>query len=243
MRQFTLVMAYYDNPRMLAHQLCAIRDLPQDVQDHLHVRIVDDGSPTSPARYVCEGIRTRATGFPDGFVTFELWRMERDIRWNQDACRNVGVRQAQTRWLLLTDMDHVVPLETWLRLMAGKLDTAKAYRFGRVTAPKLEPYKVHPNSWAMTRETYWHAGGYDERLAGHYGTDGDFKVRVERVATREELPDVIVRYPREVIPDASTTTLTRKSDEDRRWITDAVKLRDRRGDAPLHFQTPCVRVL
>ncbi len=66
--------------------------------------------------------------------------------------------------------------------MFGDLNRAHAYTFARVNAPALDPYKPHPNSWAMTRDLFWYAGGYDEALAGNYGTDGDFKVRVNRVA-------------------------------------------------------------
>lgn len=244
MNLFTLVMAYYENGRMLNEQLRVMRELPDRIRTKLHVRIVDDGSPKHPARAFCEGIRASNYGFADGLASFELWRMQVDVRWNQDACRNWGVQHATTPWVLMTDMDHVVPAETWERLMFGQLDAAHAYTFTRVNAPKREPYKPHPNSWAMTRSLFWYAGGYDEALAGNYGTDGDFKVRVNRVGPIVPLDVPVIRYPREVIPDASTTTLERKSERDKENVTKLVKMR--RGDpkwCPLHFSFPCVRDL
>ena len=48
-------------------------------------------------------------------------------------------------------------------------------------------------------------GGYDEALCGIYGTDGPFRKKLRAQATIVHLEDVaIVRYSREVIPDAST---------------------------------------
>lgn len=238
MTPFTLVMAYYDNPGMLLAQMKRWHELPEDIRASLHVVIVDDGSPTRPAADVCLPAQTW------NLASFELWRMRVDVRWNQDACRNIGVRAARTPWVLLTDMDHAVPVETWRRLMNAKLKKAHVYRFGRVSMPDLAPYKHHPNSWAMTRTMYWQVGGYDEALAGNYGTDGDFLVRVRREAHLVELPEVLIRYPREVIPDASTTTLERKRPEDKEAVSRIIKARAGDPDwRPLHFSFPCERVL
>ena len=91
--------------------------------------------------------------------------------------------------------------------MTGKLDERKVYRFSRVDAPDMTPYKPHPNSWVFTRGMFNRIGGYDERLSGFYGTDGEFGKRVERATAKVVLLDeVLIRYPREVIADASTTT-------------------------------------
>lgn len=243
MRPFTLVMAYYDNPGMLEVQLQHIRELPPEIRSNLSMTVVDDGSPRWPAEDVCQGIRATNFGFYDGLALFQLYRMDVDIPWNQDACRNIGVKHARD-WVLLTDMDHVVPEATWRRLMWGDLERKRAYRFGRVSAPAMTPYKLHPNTWAMRAKVYWKAGGYDETLAGNYGTDGDFLRRVGQVAAIEELPEVVIRYPREVVPDASTTTLERKNPQQKAAIQQA--FRDRALDRswkPQHFRFPYVRVL
>jgi hypothetical protein len=236
---FTLVMAYYENPQMLWYQYMRWGKLRPDIARNLHVVIVDDGSPTKPAADVLRLYRGGQLG------SLQVWRMGVDVRWNQDACRNVGVREASTRWVLLTDMDHGVPQETWDRLMLGKLNKHTVYRFGRVTAPGLEPYKLHPNSWALTAKKYWAIGGYDEALAGNYGTDGDFLTRARgTVGEITELPEVLVRYPREVIPDASTTTLERKSLEDKLRVSNIIKARRAKPEwKPAHFTFPCERVL
>jgi hypothetical protein len=234
-------MAYYENRGMLREHANHWLRLPHDIANNLHVIVVDDGSPDEDAAPELEGFNTIPwTG--RGLASLQVWRMTQDIRWNQDACRNVGMREAPTRWRLMTDMDHLVPVETWRFLMTAKLSKHRAYRFGRVTAPRMDPYKPHPNSWALERDLYWSAGGYDEALAGLYGTDGDFKVRLSRVAEIHDLSAHIIRYPRDLIPDASTTTLERKSQGDSDQIKALIK---RRGKdwKPRHFSFDCRRVL
>lgn len=242
MTPFTLVMAYYENAGMLQEHRRQWLKLPRDIQQNLSVTLIDDGSPTAPAFDALEpGQWAELKCFLD---RVQLWRMGVDVRWNQDACRNIGVREAKTPWVLLTDMDHVVPAATWRELMTVKLNKHRAHRFGRVNAPALDPYKPHPNSWAMTRGMYWTIGGYDEALAGNYGTDGDFLVRTRRVADVADLAAVLVRYPREVIGDASTTTLERKRDIDKQNVNRLCRARAELPDwKPLHFSFPCERLL
>lgn len=242
MTHFTLVMAYYDNPGMLTHQIKVWLGMPKEIRQALHVIVVDDCSPRWPA--LAAATKFSVGGWADLIGSFELWRMKQDIPWNQDACRNLGVKHAPTPWLLLTDMDHVVPVATWRRLMTGKLDKHAVYRFGRVSAPDMAPYKLHPNSWALRAKTYWRCGGYDEALAGNYGTDGDFMVRLRRVAELKDLPEVLIRYPREVIPDASTTTLVRKSPEQKKVVSQLIAARSEIPNwSPRVFSFPCERVL
>lgn len=197
-------MAYYDNPTMLKRQLENIASYSRELKENMELIIIDDCSPLWPAQFELEpGIR------------MHLYRTCVDIPWNQDFCRNLGAMKAKTDWLLLTDIDHLVP-ESTMQALFKKNDLKKSlvYKFDRISAPDMQPYKPHPNSWLMTREMYWHIGGYDERFAGHYGTDGDFRDRINVYTDIIQLPFPIIRVGREVIPDASTTTLQRKKPED-----------------------------
>jgi glycosyltransferase involved in cell wall biosynthesis len=206
MNQITLVMAYYENPLMLDIQYDYMRDLSLDVIQNLSVVIVDDGSPRNPAEV---GIKW----FPIQ-PSLQIFRMGVDIRWNQDACRNIGVKHAETDWVLLTDMDHLVPNETWRECMNAKLDPACVYMFPRVSAPDMSPYKHHPNTWLMTRKLYDRVGGYDERFAGIYGTDGDFASRIREVAKIKWRENPVIRVPSTEVADAATTAYKRKTPED-----------------------------
>ena len=232
MTRITLVMPYYDNHQMLVEHYRLIGELPKEIKEQVEVVIVDDGSPTHPA------------GKADIGVPLQIFRIKVDIRWNQDAARNIGVRYARTQWVLLTDIDHIVPRGTWSSLVGKEWDPLKVYSFARVSAPDNEPYKPHPNSWFLTRTLFDKVGGYDERFAGYYGTDGDFKVRLlAQAAEWIQLKETLIRVPRHVIPDASTTRYERKEPGDRPNVDRLRHARDRIGDKIMRYRFPYVRIL
>jgi hypothetical protein len=236
MRPITFICAYYENPGMLLEQQCAWRAYPDYLKAQFHVIVTDDGSPTRPARpHVVE----------TGIASFRLYRTLVDVRWNWLFCRNLGVEMATTDWVLLTDIDHVLPASTLNALVTDRLDSEVVYRFSRVDAPNLTPYKPHPNSWFMTRAMFNRIGGYDERFSGYYGTDSEFRERVHGAARAVVLrTDALMRYPREVIADASTTTYGRKEPQDRENVT---RIRDERAKdrkwRPLRVTFPYERLI
>lgn len=216
MRDLTFICAYFENAGMLREQQRIWRDYPDEVKRHFHAIVVDDGSTQTPARAVFEAT---------GIASQRLYRATVHRRWDWLFCRNLGAEMASTDWLLLTDIDHVVPAETARALMKRALDPLSAYRFCRVDAPHPWPYalescklyKRHNDSWLLARSLFFHprVGGYDERLSGCYGSSSDFTGRVVTVASDIQLPEALIRYPREVIPDASTSpaVYTRKGDK------------------------------
>jgi hypothetical protein len=207
--KLSLIMAYFDNPSMLAKQFETLASYPFDIKRCIDYVVVDDCSPRWPAKDVPQ---------PAYLPRTSLFRIKEKVRWNQDAARNIGVHESKGDWLLLTDMDHLVPQSTMDVIFRMSLRAGVVYTFGRVSAPAMGWYKSHPNSWLMHRSMYEKVGGYDERLAGYYGTDGEFRNRLMKQSKLEELPVALIRVPREVIPDASTTIFERKSDHDRAQI-------------------------
>ncbi len=203
---------------MLAEQQAVWNAYPDALRRQLHVVVVDDCSP--------KGHRPSSKSVTvSGLGSFRLFRLLEKKRWNWLACRNLGAKVAQDGWLLLTDIDHVLPVETLERLLVGELHESNSYRFKRVTATTTWPYRLnectdykpHNDSWLLTRRMFFdpRIGGYDERLSGCYGTSGEFKDRVmAAVSAHVVLNEVLIRYPREVIPDASTPPeiYTRKND-------------------------------
>lgn len=249
-RELTMVLPHFQNLGMWAEQQRIWASYPAILRSRLHVIVVDDCSP--------DGLwPTPESVTVEGLASLRIYRLTEKKRWNWLGCRNLGAKEATTEWILLTDIDHGLPMETLQRLLSTKLDPHSAYRFRRVTATKPWPYamadctdyKMHNDSWFVTRDLFFHkrVGGYDERLSGCYGTSGEFKDRVMAATkTHVVLPDVLIRYPREVIADASTppSVYTRKGDPE----NDAEL--QRRKDAralegkwrPLHGLTPSVQV-
>jgi hypothetical protein len=225
MRALTLVLPHFCNLGMLAEHQVVWGDYQSELRAHLHVIVVDDCSPKGH-----QPVRKSLT--LESLASLRLYRLTEKARWNWLACRNLGVSEATTEWVLLTDIDHVLPEDTLRRILVGDLDPRNVYRLSRVDAPhpwpytlaECPPYKMHPNTWLMTRKMYDAIGGYDERLSGCYGTDGEFRDRVhDKAMAVVALPDVLIRYPREIIADASTTIYTRKNDP----VNDADLLRRR----------------
>lgn len=208
MKNLSIIMAYYDNPEMLDIQLDNIAQYPLEIRENIELIIIDDASPRWPAR-----INGKIYDFK-----ISLYRTLKDIPWNQDFCRNVGAYAANNEWLLFTDIDHLIPrrtIEALFNKTVFKDRKYNVYRFARISAPDMQPYKPHPNSWVIARDFYRDVlKGYDERFAGHYGTDGDFRDRINKFTDVIQLDIPLIRIGRETIPDASTTTLVRKKPED-----------------------------
>lgn len=256
MRDVTLVLPHFMNLGMLEEQQRIWADYPPELRSHLHVVVVDDCSP--------KGSRPEPEHFwIEGLGSIRCFRLRKKKRWNWLACRNLGAIKACTDWLLLTDIDHAVPVQTVERIINGDLREDHTYRFKRIVAPSPWPYDVtrcaswksHNDSWLLTRNLMlspleWEdvayrrgVGGYDERLSGCYGTSGEFKDRVCATARAiVELPEVLIRYPREVIPDASTPPALYNRKNDPANDADLAKRKRRRDQIlqwqPLHQQTP-----
>jgi len=207
-KRITIVVPYYEHPNFFRAQLGRWADWTASSRAFLRVIVVDDGSPAHPARDVVESM-----GWPDWL---RLFRIDVDVRWNWLAARNIGAHHATDRWLLLTDMDHVVPEATFQSIAWSVHDPDVVYAFGRRehTGEIIPP---HSASFLVARDLFWQIGGYDEALSGHYGTDGVFRREIGRYATICLLTDPLIRY--EYVDDASTIRYKRKQPEDARVRT------------------------
>ena len=201
--EIALVFAYYDNPSMLELQWKQIAGYSSAVRRRIEVIVVDDASPHSPAVSV-----PRPKSLPD----HQVYRISHDIPWNQDAARNIGAHEAGAPWLLLTDIDHVVPEETLRGLLDLNKDPAVFYTLGRTKFFTEDVCEPHPNSYVMTRDLYWAIGGHDEDYAGIYGKDYLFRKRALKKSREVHLSALrLARVGTTSIPDAGTTTITRRN--------------------------------
>lgn len=206
MRPITYIAPYYLNQDMLKAHLRTWERYPPEVLGKYLFIIVDDCSPTGPAAPVvvanaAENVRAR----------IQVYRVLVDIPWNQHGARNLGAKVAPDGWMLMTDMDHDLMAEDAAQLLDAPLSEQHFYYLRRIKAGRiLETERHHCNSFVTTRKAYWESGGYDEDFCGSYGGDGQFIAALSTVAKPATLATVsLVRYPRDVIADASTTTLER----------------------------------
>jgi hypothetical protein len=207
-KRVTIGWPYYENPNWLREQLLRVEKLPRNVKNRVSVSIADDGSPRHPAEPVIRSIKN--VGVP-----IRLFRIEQDVRWNWLAARNIIMRHVPDHeWVLLTDIDHVVPAPTLWDLQWRKHDPKVVYRFNRMEHDGT-PIHPHPNSFFINEEAFWKVGGYDEALSGHYGTDGDWRRRAAAKCEVRTLRIPLVRYEHQ--GDSSTlpeTGVLRKQPQD-----------------------------
>lgn len=217
-KHITLIYPYYNAPSMLRVHLKNWSLMLDDVKERMNVILVDDGSRKSPA---LDAVREEwGKKVPEWF---SLFRIIEDIPWNQHGARNLGAKHAHKGWMLISDIDHTISYNSLKWILDHDLDEKKYYTLRRMTAVpgknELEIMrdknglpKPHPNSFILTKGLYWKVGGYDEDYCGTYGGDGPFRRWLDRLATREHLNlPYLVRWPREVIPDASQSSEFREA--------------------------------
>jgi glycosyltransferase involved in cell wall biosynthesis len=195
-KSVTLVVPYYNAPIFLAEQITRWQTVPDELWPYLSLIVVDDGSRL-PAQTFSLPFRSR------------LFRIDVDVAWNWLAARNIGAHHADTPWLLLTDIDHVVPHDTLRACVFGQHSEQSIYGFSR-REHTGNVIHSHSASFLMARSLFWQIGGYDEALSGVYGTDGAFRKRCEQHAKFKILTDEIIRY--EFVHDSSVD-LPRKTPE------------------------------
>jgi Glycosyl transferase family 2 len=205
----TMIYPYYDNPNFLSRQLQDWRCWPEELRKYVRLIIVDDCSPDTAAISRVRSWLMLAGEQP--FAYMRIFRIEKDIRWNWLAARNIGAHFAEPGWLLLTDMDHVVTDHAIGWLVNGEHDPGIIYRFSRYEGEKV--IHPHPNSWFMTKKMFWKIGGYDERMSGFYGSDSYYRRRCAATAPIRIMSNVaLARY--EHCGDSSTIRYKRKQPED-----------------------------
>lgn len=220
MDRLTLVMAYYENGKMLERHFKEWQSYPKK---DFKIILVDDGSKKDPALN-----HIKETQFP-----LELYRINVDIPWNQNGARNLGMTHADG-WCLITDMDHLLSKKQFETLYSLDLDSDIHYVPGRKKI-NGEWYKRHPNSYVLTRTLYWKAGGYDESFSGYYGTDSTFRRQLISVSERIELQKkfYLTLFSRQDIKDASTRNYGRKGSEYQVGRNPELAERKRLGPPPI----------
>lgn len=201
MTHFTITIPYYESPEMLKTHLNFWGEYPWPLAGHFRAVVVDDASPRFPAKDVMKKLPL----FP-----VELYRIKQNIPWNHAGARNLALLNIPKGWVIITDMDHVFPIQSARELVRRNLDPNVVYypeRYQATDSRTKERIKPHIDSFIMTRDTFWKIGGFDESLAGYWnGPSMPFRKAVKRMCRTEELPGVyLLRYGGNMAPDASVS--------------------------------------
>lgn len=215
----TIIVPVYAQPLMLKKQIQIWRQYESEVLKRLRFIVVDDGSPDP----------IPADLFSDSRLNVRLYRVTIDVPWGRGGARNLGVSEADTKWVLNIDADHVLSPGSAEALLNIDVDPGCWYRFPRFRIGKADEtrrkdtipddceygrIKEHIDSHLMTRELFMRSP-YDEDYSGCLGGGSPFLKRMEEIAPVKVLPEEVCLhvYTRHVIPDASVITLSRDTTE------------------------------
>lgn len=207
-RLVTLAMAAYGQPLMLEVWFDTLRSYPYVVLSQMELIIVDDCG--EPAVEIPEDIQA--------LLPCQLFRVTKDIPWNQPGARNLALEHARTRLILFVDPDMVFPAGMMNKmLLAGlELEEHRVIRFQ--LRHRLGLFKGHidassPNTWFLHVEDFRRIGGYDEDYSGHKGWSDVQLLDIMRTVYKVRHDPALYAefYAAEEIPDAMVSTLDRNT--------------------------------
>lgn len=196
-------MAVYGQPLMMEKWFQTIRAYDDSVLDQLALVIVDDhGDPP-----VAIPVDIQA------MLETRIYRVTKQIPWNQMGARNLGVQESKTPWVLMMDPDMVLEPTVAKRLvnfLSRMRQGSLVKLLLRYTNDVLD--NSSPNVYLIHKSDFLKVGGYDEDYAGHKGwSDVQFLHTLKgfKMAFVKK-SDLWVRYyrPRD-IEDATVKSLDR----------------------------------
>lgn len=212
MIDLTIIMAIYGQPQMLTEQITTIRSYSFNLRSRLNLVIVDDcGTPPVDPDHaaflhtLCNSVK--------------LFRIEKDIPWNQMGARNLGM-QHSSGWCLMIDPDMVFDADIMARMVqaAEKMQRGQVAKYGlkHKSSGKLD--MSSPNTYLIHRDDFFAVGGYDESYAGHKGWSDVELLDVLRSCYKLQMrPDLFANfYSQKDIADAAVTTLDRSTKHNRK---------------------------
>jgi len=180
----TIGYLYYRDAKALAEKVEYWKTFDESLLAKTHFLVVDDGSP--PDEAAAPVVEAGAAG---SAARVTVVAIDQDLVWNIAGARNLIFAVAPTDVVLLMDMDYGVPsgLVAWALGQVPSVARScvvlggfpRDFRFEHERRASRHTGKRHPGVQLMSRRAYWHVGGNDEDLVGHYGhTDPTFHRKV-----------------------------------------------------------------
>jgi glycosyltransferase involved in cell wall biosynthesis len=181
--KLSIIISILNSQEILRRQLLWFQGMR--LPDNVEIIFLDDGS--DPPLHDC-GIKIN---------NFTLHATNDKRAWTVELARNLGARMAKGEYVLMTDIDYIIPrdaIESALTLKEDKMrfkrqfgvldengnftqdfDVLRSYGLleSRIAerGTRLPP---HPNNFVMRKETFWMLGGYREDLVEReYPNKGD----------------------------------------------------------------------
>ena len=224
LNELTIIFPFYRNVEMLKRQVEEWNKYPEGIK----VVCVDDGSPEPALPIINRNLWPVALRCDIDRV--QVYRIGIDVPWNRSGARNLGAHVATTEWIIHVDIDHILPADAAVDLLAFAPNPKRWYRFPRWRVGRADDTRkkdkipddqeygeIHPHvdSYLVRKEVYWDVGGYNEDYSGAIGGGNPFLRRLEAAQPVDMLPAPIRLevYTRDVIKDASDWSLPRDPSE------------------------------
>ena len=167
----TVNYTYYNNYKLLEEVVRFYEDAASD----LTFTIIDDGSQREPL------IRDM---IPDSWKAI---RVEQDHGWGNEICRNILMRETDTEWNALMDLDYVIDsIPDVEKLYNGFKDSKVCFQFERGRSVEYNDFRTEVDDGRMINSfivssTAWHQTyGYDMSFGYLYGYDHTFFDQLDR---------------------------------------------------------------
>jgi hypothetical protein len=187
----TLNITYYNEPHFLEWWYKIIKDIVDHHSLPITLQICDDGSKRSPA-----------VDFFDKnppLPYMKLFRVTEDIGFNSHGARNLLMKNTETAWNILSDIDRRYPIDTikkiYYRAEREALKKGNFYKFQYIKRPKSKK-DVSLNDYIIRKDDFWLSGGYDEEFVNIHWGDRIFFESLELFLTPNVLRDCFIQYVR-----------------------------------------------
>ena len=183
--KITIYFPYYNQPEALKFNLDYYSSFDEELKNKFNVLIVDDGSQRAQA------LRT-AKNYENA-LNLSLYKIHVDIPWNMGAANNIAFKDAETEWIIRTDIDWFCKEQRLRKILDTRLKDGVVYFFRGLRVKDKPPFEViegcksPPNIYILNKKKYWETGGYNEYLCGNYGDDFEFRPRLLEKAERKLL--------------------------------------------------------
>lgn len=178
-------ITYYNEPSWLKWWYDTVVLLNKNGLD-VRLNIADDGSMVEPA----EAFFDKHVPHP----SMRLFRVKEDLGFNSHGARNLLMKQTETDWNVMSDIDRRYPIETFESIVAADLQRGCYYSFYEVTQSSPDRFSV--NDYLVHRDDFWTTGGYDEEFVNIHWGDRYFLDALRYTTRRVTVPQWKVKYAR-----------------------------------------------
>lgn len=162
----TVGYTYYSSRRGSCSRLAAWKKAKKSYTDINCDRIVIDDASPLPLK--------SSSGW-------DTYRVNEDVGFNNEGARNLIVQLANTKWVMLLDLDHYLKPVSIDLLNAGFLDTLnvdtmyflnKSYPVTEEWRGDTVGFQFYHNNILISKQLFMEHRGYQIYIPGYYGLDG-----------------------------------------------------------------------